>query len=155
MTISVKIGALDTLEQVASSLEALPMDVVVKAWHEHAQELRDIEVLRVFGRTQERAYDTGALSESVSGRAYTDPGMDTLATIFFVSGPQMEQWNRTYARFNEGPPIGVTSPTIDGPRHMLYDMQTEDAPLIQQWAVEVGQAAVDEYAASISGGLVP
>ena len=118
-------------------------EIVIEGWGKDAQTLLETEIANVTKRTQERAFDTGALASSVTGQAYQAAKNGTLISVWFNSAQQYAQWNRYYAPYQEGPPIGKATYTNE-PRHMLFDSQTEDAGQIADWAVKAGQAAADE-----------
>lgn len=117
-------------------------EIVMAGWGQDAQTLLEIEIANVTKRTLERAHHTGALASSVTGRAYTNAKNGTLISVWFNNAQQYAQWNRYYAPYQEGPPLGLATYT-NAPRHMLYDSQTDDAGQITDWAISAGQAAAD------------
>lgn len=116
---------------------------VIAGWGQDADTLLKTEIYNVTQRTKERAYDTGALMSSVTGQAYPGSKNGTLISVWFNNAQQYAEWGRYYAPYQEGPPIGLSTYT-NGPRHMLYDSQTEDTGQITGWAVQAGQTAVDD-----------
>lgn len=115
------------------------------ALHKHSPELGLMERISVRGRTP-RLY--GALKESVSSQDSKRRKTGPLTTLYFDDEPQLFEWHRVYAKYQEGPPIGIPGYTATGaPRHMLYDVLSEDANQIEEWAVRVAQTALDEWTA--------
>jgi hypothetical protein len=86
---------------------------------------------------------TGALRESLSGQSYNRSVSGnreaSLAQFFYEDGPQVQEWKRVYAPYQEGPSLGLSTYTNE-PRHMLAQINTTDASLVQQWA----DAAIEE-----------
>jgi hypothetical protein len=110
---------------------------VLEALREHADEIADTLYAEVSKNTKERAYDTGALLESVERKPNT--GKYTLARVWFNDAPQIETWGRVYAAYQEGPPYGLSTYTNE-PRHMLRDAEQQTAQ-VESW----GKQAVDEH----------
>lgn len=111
----------------------------------HAGEAADILDFLVASNTLDRAYRTGALLESVQKQANVSDAV--LARIFFEDGPQVEQWGRVYAEYQEGPPYGTSTYTNE-PRHMIADAEEEGADQIAEWAKGVVEDAWDAYNAA-------
>lgn len=124
-----------------------PINAVLDAWRANANELLQIEIFNVTKRTLERAFDTGALASSVTGRV--GAGKPNLVSVWFNPSPQIAQWGRVYAAYQEGPPIGLSTYT-NPPRHMLYD-STEDAEQIITWATDTGQSGANDWAVLFGG----
>lgn len=120
-------------------------ETTLQFWVMGAPELAQIEQFNVTKRTLDRAKDTGALADSVTYAL--GQGRPVLATIYYAAGPQVRQWERVYAPYQEGPPEGLATYT-NPPRHMLYDAQTEDTDQIEQWATEWGDRAAEYVAQS-------
>ncbi len=101
---------------------------------------RDL-VARVQQRMRERfisGYSTGAAEEDVSFRYNTDTRQARVVTLYSGTENQLAQWNRVYIAYQEGPPMGKETYTA-GMRHVYYDTQTEDMPLLDEWAWEVAE----------------
>lgn len=121
-------------------------ETVIEGWGQNAETLLQTEIYNVTQRTIERTsgpYSTGALASSVTGQAYPGSKNGTLISVWFNNAQQYSEWGRYYAPYQEGPPIGLSTFT-NGPRHMLYDSQEQDAGEITDWAVQSGQATVDD-----------
>jgi hypothetical protein len=112
---------------------------IIEHWHRHAQELGQAETATVAARTPVL---TGALRSSVVGE-YPGAG-DTLLRIYFDDGPQLATWKRVYDKYQEGPPLGVSTYT-NPPRHMLQSADPNDLPLIKSWAAVYAQEAIDAF----------
>ena len=129
----------------ATGLFADPEDIrqwLADSLRLHAGEAADILDFLVASYTLERAYRTGALLESVTKEANVSG--DTLALISFDDGPQVEQWGRVYAEYQEGPPYGTSTYTNE-PRHMIADAEEEGADQIAEWAKGVIEDSWAEY----------
>lgn len=124
---------------VPNGLANLSGAKVIKAWHEDSETLAALEVTNVKARTP---VDTGALQASVDATNNTGSG-PVLAEVFFNEDNQLSAWDRVYAQYQEGPPLGLSTYTND-PHQMLYAAQSEDAPAIVAWAVMSGQRALDQ-----------
>jgi hypothetical protein len=121
-------------------------ETVIAGWGKDAETLLQLEIYNVTKRTEERTsgpYSTGALASSVTGQAYPGSKNGTLIAVWFNNAQQYAEWGRYYAPYQEGPPLGLHTYTI-GMHHMLYDSQEQDAGEITDWAVQAGQATVDE-----------
>lgn len=143
MGVSLNIKIDPALRALAAEDPEAPVNAVLEAWGKDANSLLELEKFKVTQRTMERAYDTGALASSVTGRAYQGAKSGTLVSVWFNPSQQYAAWGRYYAPYQEGPPIGASTYTNE-PRHMLYDSYTYDRSSIQQWAVEsAGEGAQD------------
>lgn len=150
MPVSIFFRVDPALQALASSDPEAPLNAVLDAWQSDAETLLQLEIYKVTARTEARARDTGALASSVTGRVGTRAS-GKLISVWFNNAQQYAQWGRYYAPYQEGPPIGLSTYT-NAPRHMLYDSQTEDAPAIEEWALEAGGSGADAWAGSIQAG---
>lgn len=146
MSVSIHFSVPPALTRLANMSPDEPMNAVIEGWTQNAEELLAIEIANVTQRTMERAYDTGALASSVTGNVGS--GHPNLVSVWFNNAQQYSQWGRYYAPYQEGPPIGLSTYTNE-PRHMLYDSKTDDVSQIQQWAVESGGSAANDWALGI------
>lgn len=92
----------------------------------------------------------GALYDSIDYLPYTG-GVSGSREVNLVrwyadDAPQINDWGRVYAEYQEGPPLGKTTYTND-PRHLFYGVETDDAPAIQDWADQVVEQSLNDLAA--------
>lgn len=106
--------------------------------HNHAQDLIDLEVPLIRARSP---YLTGALRDDIKGLPYTTG--DDIALLYADNAAQLAQWGKVYAPYQEGPPLGLSTWT-NPPHQMFASVLTEDIPVIEQWAVEAAQEALDQ-----------
>ena len=124
------------------------LDATIRAkLHENTPELSDLLVFLVSEKTPVRS---GALLGSITGIPYTDDG-DDLAYVYADPGPQLDQYNRVYAPYQEGPSLGLSTFT-NAPHQMFARTGTDDLPLIAEWAREHAQEALD---LCVAGGGIP
>lgn len=118
-------------------LSQVDLNEVLGALHEHAEEIADTILHRIEDRTP---VDTGALKEDET--YVLGPDKATLVTWFVGDAYQLTEWNRVYAPYQEGPPLGIAGYTASGaPVRMFERVATDDQPLIQSWAdAVVGEA---------------
>jgi hypothetical protein len=117
---------------------------VVTSLEEGSQELVDLLVFLVSQKTPVR---TGALLSSIEGIpnvAHNDPD---LAYVYPSEGPQLDEYNRIYAPYVEGGPLGLPSRTITTPAEMFYGTANENLPEIEAWAQQWVQIGLDRVAA--------
>lgn len=93
--------------------------------------------------------DTGALREALEGKAYPSEVSGNresqLAQFWYDDQPQIDEWKRVYAPYQEGPELGLSTYTNE-PRRMLQQIGTTDQDLIDQWAEAAIQEALDQMA---------
>lgn len=122
------------------------IDEVLGKLHEHAQEIADTILAQIEGRTP---VDTGALQEDETYRL--GASKSTLVTWYVGEDYQLAEWNRVYAPYQEGPPLGKTTDT-NGPHQMFALVATDDLPLIQSWADAAVAEALDGMTAEANAG---
>ena len=129
---------------VPDNLSSLSGNDAIQAWRDHADEIAAIEHQNISGRTPEY---TGTLDASLT--EVLNPDNQTIAQVYTdpdvqLSGP----WERVYAQYQEGPPLGVSTYT-NGPRQYVYGAFTEDLEEIQAWAQTTAQGGVNQMVSSV------
>ena len=127
----------------AAAFSEASRGVANKALHEHSPELAEMERHSIEGRTP---YRTGALRDAASAKPYKSEHSRSLVKLYYNDEPQLFEWHRVYAQYQEGPPMGHTTYTND-PRLMLYHVQDDDRAQIEAWAQQTVQTALDEWTA--------
>ena len=135
---------------VPRNLSGLHGEAVIQAWRERAEEIAAIEHHNIEDRTP---MDTGTLDESLT--EVTNPDPQTIAEVYTnpdvqLSGP----WERVYAQYQEGPPLGHTTYTHTTP-HFFYDVLTEDLGEIAAWAKRVAREGVATMEANVGTQSIP
>lgn len=97
-------------------------------------------ILRIRERTPR---DRGALRESETQQAYTSRVSGSkninLAKWYVEDGPQLAEWGRVYAPYQEGDLPTYTNP----PRRMFARTEEDDLGIIETWADEAVKGAAD------------
>lgn len=125
---------------------------MLRAIHRNTPQLRDTELGRVIDRTP---YLTGGLQADETGTYNLDYDTDELIHLYTETSNQIENWNRVYAAYVEGPPIGVNGlwrtshfeETGTG-WQMFAAAETEDIPTFETW----GYSVIEDGVADIVGG---
>ena len=86
--------------------------------------------------------DTGTLVLSTTQEV--NPSQDVLARIYTDPDTQLAgPWQRVYAQYQEGPPLGHTTYTHQTPQ-FFYRAATEDIAQIRAWAQAAGGQGVND-----------
>jgi hypothetical protein len=120
---------------IGQDIEATIKEVL----HARTPDLRDMEVSNIQDRTPVR---TGALQSSIDGIPYLDSGTDDLVFLFANDQPQLSEWGRVYAPYQEGPDLGLHTYT-NPPRLMFASVLTDDIPQIEQWGIDACNEALN------------
>lgn len=115
-----------------------------KEVHDDSQELLNLLYYRIEARTPK---SSGALAASLDGENFTDPSTDDLVSFLYLDQPQIDQYGRVYAMYQEGGPLGLATYT-NAPHEMLYKVQTDDAPLVNAWIKGSVEAAIAKILAA-------
>lgn|SRR5678810_746186 len=122
----------------------------IQVLHDHADEIAQEIETQIESRTPVL---TGALKED---ETYTLGSGKNLVQWYVGDGYQQAEWGRSYAIFQEGPPLGaVSNPRGEGqgwPHQMYFRVTTEDLPLIQEWAQQLVDQAAQEMADAAQAG---
>jgi hypothetical protein len=108
----------------------------------HAGELADLEFYNISARTPVR---TGALLSDLQEQANVSNSI--LAYIFFGTSNQLDEWDRVYVQYQEGPPLGASTYTNPA-RQMVTLSVTEDIPAIEAW----GNGVLEDWVGEVLGG---
>jgi hypothetical protein len=123
---------------------------VMDQWRTDAPEIASIEHTSITGRMPE---DTGTLILSTTQEV--NPDKNTLVRIYTDPDAQLSgPWNRVYAQYQEGPPLGHTTYTRQTP-HFFYDVLTDDLPQIAAWAEASAQRGATSMVSAANAGATP
>lgn len=129
-----------TLTFTRSALETQDIMATVRmVLHRDSPDLVSLIVPRIQART---AVDTGALQSAIIGDPHPDPDDPVLAEFFADDNPQLAAWGRIYVAYQEGGTLGLPTYT-NPPRLMFARVETDDLPLIEAWAIDRCQEAID------------
>jgi hypothetical protein len=116
----------------------------VRAWRDHAEEIARIELDSIGGRTPE---DTKTLFSSLTEEI--NPNPQTIMSIYTDPEHQLTgPWERVYAQYQEGPPLGHTTYTR-GQVQYVYRAASEDLQQIKDWADRVAKDGIDQGVAAV------
>ena len=107
----------------------------------NAGDLADLEAANIGARTPIR---TGALVSDIEEQANVSGTI--LAYVYFGTTNQLDEWNRVYVQYQEGPPLGNWTYT-NGPRNMVALAVTEDIEAIEDW----GNGVLNDWVANVLG----
>lgn len=109
--------------------------------HAHADEIADQILKRIEARTP---VATGALKEDETYELPSGGSVNSPLVTWFVGDEyQIAENKREYDVYQEGPPLGLETYT-NGPHQMFFKVTTDDLPLIEQWAQEIVDDAVEQ-----------
>lgn len=129
-----------TLTYTQSALETQDIMATIRmVLHRDSPDLSTTIVDRIVERTQ---IMTGALQSAITGDPHPDPDDPVLAEFFADDDPQLAQWGRIYVQYQEGGALGMPTYT-NPPREMFAKVGNDDLPIIEAWAVDRCQEALD------------
>ena len=112
---------------------------ILDHWRTAAPSLAAMEHTSIVKREPE---DTGTLVLATTQEV--NPDKDVLARIYTDPDAQLSgPWQRVYAQYQEGPPLGHTTYTRQTP-HFFYRAATDDIEQIRAWALAAGGQGVSD-----------
>jgi len=124
-------------------------ETVLEELHAHADELGQMELQSIRGRTN---VETGALQADETYDVYADPQDPNLVFLYTDDANQLDTWNRIYVQYQEGGALGL--PTYTNPPHEMFtQVGTTDLLQIEVWCAETLAAAFERIANGLGAEL--